>query len=264
MTKREYAEQIATLVNGTVQEAEKANGIKRIGVVIKGAGNVAPCIYIDEMYERELSVEDAAERIKDICKAHTITENMDVMEQLKPENLRARLYNKATKAEVYRKADGAFDDLIIVPVIEVAVQGQSESIKLNKVILGMMDLSADEAIDIALENSAREATMQSMAAIMAAMMGMDPDSVPFPDDGTMVLTTESQAYGAIALIAKAKELAEKFPNGYVVLPSSVHEVIVRELDMDPDELSKLVQTVNAEQVDPEEQLSNHAYVVNAA
>ena len=58
--------------------------------------------------------------------------------------------------------------------------------------------------------------------------------------------------------------AELFPNGYVVLPSSVHEVIVRELDMDPDELSKLVQTVNAEQVDPEEQLSNHAYVVNLA
>ena len=93
-------------------------------------------------------------------------------------------------------------------------------------------------------------------------MGMDPDAVPFPDDGTMVLTTESQAYGAIALISKAKELAELFPNGYVVLPSSVHEVIVRELD--GNDYTELVQCVNATEVDPEEQLSNHAYVVNAA
>lgn len=265
MTKRTYARKIAMMVDGKVNEVEKANGIKRFGITIKGEGNVAPCVYIDEMYEKGVSVEEAAEKVKSINKANHTSEDMDVMEQIRPENLRARLYNEATKVEVYRKADGAFSDLIIVPVINVKMaNGTRGSIKLNERLLVILGMTADEAIDAALENSAREATMQSMVAMVAAMMNCDVSEVPYPNDGTMVLTTESQTYGAIALISKAKELAELFPNGYVVLPSSVHEVIVRELDMDPDELSKLVQTVNAEQVDSEEQLSNHAYVVNAA
>lgn len=263
MTKREYAKQVAMMVDGKVNEVEKANGIKRFGITIKGEGNVAPCVYIDEMYEKGVSVEEAAEKVKSSSKANHTSEDMDVMEQIRPENLRARLYNEATKVEVYRKADGAFSDLIIVPVINVKMaNGTRGSIKLNERLLVILGMTADEAIDAALENSAREAKIQSMAQIMAAMMGMDPDAMPFPDDGTMVLTTESQAYGAIALLSKAKELAERFPNGYVVLPSSVHEVIVRELD--GNDYTELVQSVNTTMVDPEEQLSNHAYVVNVA
>lgn len=268
MTKRQYAQEIANIVNGEVTNVDKANGIRLTGIMVKGESNVAPTVYIDEMYKRGVSVEEAAQEVKYAIESHQIPE-MDMsfiydFSQIEG-RLRARLYNKATKAEVYQSAEEyGFDDLIIIPIIDLSDLVPTGSTKVNKTLLAHWELDASEVIEVALANSAREATMQSMAAIMAAMMGMDPDAVPFPDDGTMVLTTESQAYGAIAVIAKAKELAERFPNGYVVLPSSVHEVIVRELDAAIDEYSNMVQSVNATQVDPEEQLINHAYVVNAA
>ena len=84
MKKMEYATQIAALVNGSVKEAEKANGVKRIGICIKSdTSNVAPCIYIDEMYKAGLSVEEAAEKVTEICGKNQVSGNMDVKEQMK-------------------------------------------------------------------------------------------------------------------------------------------------------------------------------------
>ena len=266
MTKRQYAEAIAKQVNGEVKEAEKANGVKFVGVCIKGEGNVSPLIYIDTMYDREMPVDAAVAEVQRLYKANAKPGiDLSVLndyENVKP-LLRARLYNKATNAEVYRSAEAyGYDDLIIVPVIELGelLNGTSGSIKVNNAILSKYGVAEDELIDTALKNSTKETEVVSLFETICAMTGMTPMPGMPGDDGTMVVSNEKKMYGAIGVICKAKELAEKFPDGYVVLPSSVHEVLIRPYDEHVEALSEMVNVVNDSAVDPEEQLGNRAYV----
>ena len=78
----------------------------------------------------------------------------------------------------------------------------------------------------------------------------------------MVVTSNNLSYGAISILFAKEELKELFPNGYTVIPSSIHEVLVTEL-AEADRVDSMVVEVNDTQVDPTEQLSNHGYAFAA-
>ena len=63
------------------------------------------------------------------------------------------------------------------------------------------------------------------------------------------------------MIVLTEKLKEMFPNGYIVLPSSVHEVIVVPNDdsIEALELDNMVNEVNDTKVLQEEQLGTKAY-----
>lgn len=266
MTKKEYANRIAALVNGEVKEVEKANGVILTGIVIDTGTNVRPCIYIDAMYEEQYTPEEAAEKVAEIAKENArpalSLDFMSSFEAAKP-LLRARLYNKATTAEVKRSAAGyGFDDLVIIPYLEnVTVNG---SIKVTEAILKMWDVTADEVIDAAEENSKNDATMENMAEVLAQMASAT--GIPAPNMGDVpplyVISNNSRMFGAYGIIAQLEALKQRFKAGFTVLPSSVHEVIVVDAD-DPAAFDDMVSSVNAAEVDPEQQLSNHSYRIAA-
>lgn len=78
-----------------------------------------------------------------------------------------------------------------------------------------------------------------------------------------VLTNRSRIYGASAVLFP--EVMEKvdrmFPEGFYVLPSSVHECIIipKTADIGLKELGDMVRGINREMVRPEEVLSDHIY-----
>ena len=263
MTKREYAEQIAEIIGGDVKEIEKANGIKMIGVEKFPEGkNIAPCIYIDKAYEAGLSIADAVEQIKEAIEAAQI-DGFDVefitdFERVKT-NLKARLYNKKTSAEVFRSAaDKEFYDLIIVPYIEVNLPNGAGGIKVTQALLDKWGKTADEVIDVALENISNDIVVMSMTEMLKEM-GYPTDMLP-SDDPTKIVTNESRSFGAISVLFAEKELKEAFPNGYLVLPSSVHEVLIMPYNGNDEEVSRMVREVNDSTVDVQEQLGNRAYL----
>jgi ribonuclease PH len=67
--------------------------------------------------------------------------------------------------------------------------------------------------------------------------------------------------GVLAYPNFMEDAAQKLGGDYFVLPSSIHEVIlVRDNgQMSAEELQNMVKDVNASQVSPEEQLTDHAY-----
>lgn len=255
MNKMEYAQEIANRINGTVREVEKANGVIKTAVEIPTATNNAKAsFYIDCLYEDGVSVEDAIAKATDIIereKNHVI--DIDFIydfEQVKP-RLRARLYNKASHADVFRSAsEYGFDDLIITAYVEVP----EGSIKVTSQLVKNWGVSAEDVLRIAEDNSRQDSEVMNMSQILAEMgchIGIDKI-------GMWVATNYKRTFGAYALIAKLDEIRERFKNGFTVLPSSVHEVIIVEI-RDEDAMSSMVQDVNNSQVKPEEQLSNHAY-----
>jgi len=268
MTINEYANQIAANVIGaTVNEVEKANGVILTAVTFgTGRENIRASFYVDALYKDGVSVEDATAKLQEVIERerdrNINVDFIDDFERVRP-MLRARLYNKITNAEVFRSAAVyGFEDLIIVPYITgVDIGNGRGAIKVTSALVNKWDVTVDEVLDIAEENSRADVVLTSMEEILASMgYPMPPMSADAPT--MLVCTSKDKTYGAYAVIASMDAIRARFKGAFTVLPSSVHEVIIVDAN-DPAAMSAMVQEVNDTQVDPEEQLSNHAYTFAA-
>ena len=270
MTKREYADKVAELIGGEVVETEKANGVKMLGIVKRNDGsNVSPTAYVDEFYRDETDVEFAAERINQLIEMNSRSsinvEDFKSWEKMKP-LLRIRLYNQNTNSDVRESAEQyGFDDLVLIPYINLTedFDGGQGSIKVTNQLIEYWGVTPEEVIQTAKENSKGDYTIQSMAEMIKSMMGLSKeDELPDGDAGMYVITNRKRLFGAYSVIEAREQLREMFSEGYIILPSSVHEVLVIPMDEKTtvDELTTMVQEVNETQVALEEQLGNKAYV----
>ena len=272
MTKREYADAIAERIDGEVKEVEKNNGIKLTGIQPKQPyeNRIAPVIYIDEMYNDELSIDDAVEivteRFDSAIKGVDFDPSITTDFNKAKEYLKLRLYNANNNYEVFRSAsEYGFDDLIIVPVLDNVIP--SGSIKFTKSLIESLGVTEDEIFDAAMENiKADDYNLKGMSEVMVEMIGREQAEmmgvIVNPEDEKMfVITSKEKAFGAFGVIALKEKLEEMFPNGYIVLPSSVHEVIVVPNDdsIEALRLDNLINETNDTQVSQEEQLGNKAY-----
>lgn len=77
---------------------------------------------------------------------------------------------------------------------------------------------------------------------MSSRIGMPPSS------GTemYILTTKSGIYGAGVVLSDAakRKMRDKFPDGFYLLPSSVHEWIVIGKEIDPADLKEIIKSIN--------------------
>ena len=257
--KMTVANEVAKKVNGVAKEVEKANGYVATGIEIKlDDTNMRPLSYIDDMIELGLTADEIAEDVKEMAKKHKKPSlDMDLFDDMDfvKKHLRARLYNKATNAQVFRSAEEyGFEDLIIVPYLENVVE--NGSVKVNQTLLDNWCMSAEEVIQIAEENSRQEANIKTMAEVLSELLGMDyPTEIGQPQ--LLVISNDSRCFGAYSIIPLLESIKDMFPEGFTVLPSSVHEVLVT--DGAEDGLDGLVQDVNSTEVMLTEQLSNHAY-----
>lgn len=261
----EYATEVAQMVgNAEVKEVEKANGVKFTGIVVD-QGMIKPTVYVDQMFKDGLSVEDAASEVRRLAETHNVEGGFDPEKFVDykgfvKERLHIRLYNKSTKAEVKRSAKGrGFADLIMVPYVNVEVAGTNGSIKVTKEHIERWGVTEKEVIDQAINNDKKNAEIQSLSGFMAELTGDDfAEQLP---DGPMIVSNKERCFGASAIIRMAPEFKKRFKNGFFVLPSSVHEVLVipKEEGMDVEFFNGMVREVNATTVAPEEVLADHAY-----
>ena len=254
MSLTNYAKEIAKNIDGAkANTVEKANGVILHAVSVPTSGNVFANIYIDKMYESGLSIEEATANVIEIRNNQIPDRSFDLDWITKWESVKgklvARLYNKKTTAFIKRSAsEYGFDDLIIVPYINVGNDGY---VKVTEQLFDSWNVSEQEVLETAELNSRNDAVMQSMCEVLGLPEFMFPPM--------FVLSNKDKCCGAYAIIALMDIVKEKFNGKFTVLPSSIHEVIVvGETDNNPD-LTDLVQCVNSEQVDLEEQLSDHAY-----
>lgn len=257
MTKREYAEAIAKEIEGTeVRENNKANGIIRIGISKKVENGIAPCVYIDEAYECGKEIEEVVEMVKEMMNVDVPSFDVDVLNDFEnvKGKIRARLYSNTTKAEVYESAEKyGFHDLILIPYIENVIETDEGkgSIKISNNLLEHWNVDAETIMKIAMENV--KYNISQFLGMMTIVSNATVMDIP--------------QYGASSVIKAREELMERFPNGYVVIPSSIHEVIIQpypETEDDYNYMIDMVKTVNETQVAPEEVLSYSVYKFPAA
>lgn len=266
--KAEMINEVAERLGAEVQTVNK-NGIDKVAICVR-EGKVGVNIYAEQI-EAD-TVPEAVDKITEIVDAHRadmqrmggLTDALNNFESVKS-MLRARLYHKDIPYEVKRSAKKyGFDDLIIVPYIDIEndpVNG-SASARVNKKMLENWEVTAKEVIDIALENTAERTKISSLMETIQLMLG---NTDGFPDMGLpneFVVTTDGNTFGAAGILSKIDYFKNILPNGFYVLPSSVHEVLVHAATGDENEqeaLTKMVQDVNRTTVDPEEKLADKAY-----
>lgn len=110
----------------------------------------------------------------------------------------------------------------------------------------------------------RPSEIKGMSEMLSEMMGADMDpGMDSLDDKMFVATVPDKIHGAgvIAYPNFFEEAAEKVGGDFFVLPSSIHEILlVKDSgDMSVRDLENMVREVNATQVSPEEQLTDHVY-----
>ena len=272
MEIREYRDAIVSELKNMGLEVEavdvdKANGIVLHGVSAKAPeSNIGVNMYTDGFYERKYAIMDAAKEIKRLFDEHIgnaqgfagIGETLKDYEKVKG-MLTVRLYNQSTKAEVFKSAKKyGFDDLILVPTINLGeVNGETGTIKITRQIMETWGIDDKTLFNDAIKNTKGDVVVKSMAQMMMEMTGVE-----VPDVGIMVVSNKTTVCGASAILGMLTKLKKKYDNGFFVIPSSIHEVLVVPNNDQVEgsmELTKIVKEVNATTLSPAEILSDKAY-----
>lgn len=161
-----------------------------------------------------------------------------------------------------------FEDLVIVPYIDL---GETEDgmIATAKFPREMADEIVSR-IDKAIEETEYEITnMNDMMREMVLADGMPEELADALFGGApapmWIVTNKAKLNGAISVIAAKDALRNMFPNGYVVLPSSRHEVLVMGINSNNniDMLKEMVTEINLGVVGEDDKLSDNVYVFTA-
>lgn len=133
-----------------------------------------------------------------------------------------------------------------------------------KITPGMFkNISEEEIFARAFLNAKENILVEDMTKMISDMIGCDTNELPdIYDQNMIIVTNKRKSLGAVSICDKEllSNIAKKYDSNFVILPSSIHECIIR-FDNNPDmkKYSDMVREVNEAEVSPNEVLSDHAY-----
>lgn len=238
------------------------NGVEFNGIRFMNDNGICPVIYTDEIADSE-SLSEAVEKAIDIYN------NADIMDFNKDNlldsdfimgNLYIGMQKTSTENIVRSDTDfGGIEKYLYVKMNENA------SFKLTYGLLETLKISQEEAWKAAEIITFAKTEIVSMSEKLSELMGQEIEEM----EGVQVqyiVTNTINFRGASAILDREalKKLSQKLDvSKFIVLPSSIHEMIVIPDDgkNDIEELNRMVREVNQTQVDMEERLANQAYVI---
>lgn len=186
-------------------------------------------------------------------------------------------YDK-NKARLEKMPHVKFLDLALVYYFEmdwVHKENGQASVQIEKEHLAMWEIDEGALYDLAMQNTMRDlpALYKPMCDVVLQIMEgegiqLDPEDMETfktenADIHMYVLSNPKSYFGASVMYYPniLKEIALLLKSDLIVLPSSVHEVIIlpQSEEDDYDKLNEMIVDINMHQVAAEEVLSNHFY-----
>ncbi len=281
MEYRKFVEEIMNLLQEKmgaeytvkVTEVTKNNDIRLKGIVImRESDKISPTIYLDEPYRKYCGGGDMSEIVEQIAALYEEQErhvNFDMDFFSEYACVKDRIFYKVIHYGKNRKLLEdipyfKWNDLAVVfyYAVEEKILGKA-SILIHNNHLDMWEQSADALYEAAQNNMKQgmPEVLIPLQEMIAGLTGVKPREERKVQ--MYVLTNADRMYGAAVMLysEKLKELADRLRSDLLILPSSVHEVLVL-----PDAGSAqydfyldMVEEVNTTQVDPEEILSYSLY-----
>ncbi len=257
----------------SVKTVEKNNGVVCTGLLIREKGEaVAPNIYLEYYYARysdgstlECVLRDIAKEYKDI-RQNIIETSIGSFEKRKSRDMVVvKLVNYRDNRKLLKDCPYIkFHDLAIMAryVVNLDETGLS-STPLTNEDLSEWGISKEELFEKALENTKRllPPKIFKMDELISRSTGVMLDG-EF-ETQAYVVTNKICVNGASAILYRevVDEFAEKFPEGFYILPSSIHEIIILPAYNTPGKsfLKDLVREVNREVLSDTDYLSDEVY-----
>ena len=282
-------ETIRVKVGGTFQvkkhDVIKNNNVKRTGIdVIKNGEDIGPCVYLDEFYREYeangMKFDEIVDEVYRLIMKHKDDDAMgfDVLGFKRWETVHGDIYAKLINAEQNKELleeipHRIFMDLAVVYYV-VARDHAQEDIGTILIHNGHMEMWGQEEENLYREaminmRTDGEADLTDIRTIVERITGItftNEDDGASQDTGMYILTNSRKRFGAAEILDRKTlwRIADKVGDGFIVLPSSVHETIVLPPNDEEEyrRLADMVREVNDTQVDIEERLSYHVYVYN--
>ena len=271
-----------------IQENLKNNGVRLVGLEFhKPDSTVSPVLYMESYYEDIKQGKEVGMVMQDIANSYiqherssrAITEHSLMDYEYVRQWIEPVLLNTADNREMlaqmpYRK----MADLSLFYSVVFPDQGDDmrASMKIKSDHMAYWGVSEQDLYTQAITNieSKETNTLFPMDSVLVAMLTGRESSrnllkaapgehmQPLPD-GMYVLTNEQKTYGAslLAVPGIMEKVNQLFPDGYYILPSSVHETIIlpKPCGIPVKELGEMVRDINRTQVSREERLSDCVY-----
>lgn len=257
----------------TTQTISK-NGKDMTGIIVK-MGQVSPVLYVEKLYDQYSNGQSYEEVLEGITRTleNVVPPSVDsVVEKLKNWEENAQLLAVPVdhpKAQKFKAAQ-IVGDIAAVPCCVVSSDSEGFGlVTYDDLLCSQFDIDEQTLIESAKANMAKDVSLKTLRDMVAGMMPPEMEGfLPPPTDmelNTFVLTNTRGQQGAAAIFSQ--EIMDKIcaehsalKDGCVILPSSIHEVILMPMSVaDPAELATMVQNINGDVVSAEEQLSNNIY-----
>lgn len=258
----------------------KENGVYRDGLLIRYPEmSISPTVYLEEVFERVqkgMTMFKAAREIVSQSQKQTPF-TPDVVANISDYNFACsrifpKLINKEQNLDLL--ADVPYvemTDLAIVCYLVVyESEGTHSSALVHHSLLECWEINEEELFAQAYCNSA-EFTPACCSSLYELLCNNLPESrMPeapedFEDPLTFYIMTNDEGFFGAACILQEnalKNFADKVQDDVIIVPSSIHEVLLAPLNSAPDiaAFNDMVAEVNEEAVLVTERLSNHIYI----
>lgn len=247
----------------------KPNGKRLVGYVVKDGGVAAPTIYPKDDLETD---EDIARYIVQVYQ-NAPKMNIDPKEIFTQDfvlaNVRPQVLNFAENDELLQKM--AYKGILDLAIVFRVFISEDASFLVSKENANALNITVDQLYDAAVKNVHGKYECVSMCdmlrSMMAEKMGVDTDMIPMEqfDNPMHILSSKNRLYGAAALIDKdfLQEVSKTIGGNFIIIPSSIHELICLREDYNENDLNLMINDVNSTVVSQEEKLSDHVYFYNA-
>lgn len=246
-----------------------------------GKSNVSPTIYLNALYK---DYENGKQFGKIVTDAHLIImENMSSGERITElldfdtakENIVFELINtEQNKSLLQEVPSRTWNDLSIIYrwIIRTTTEGTPSAI-ITSNLAERLGLNEERLFDLAKENTKRlrPVLIEPLGDVIRELL---KEAIPeqmldamsagnyFPESEMYVITNNIRRCGAASILYEEElyKLSEQLETDLYVLPSSIHETIAISADFGtPEELTRMVQEVNSEELEPEDKLSDNVY-----
>ena len=243
-----------------VREVSKNNAVMT-GIMFRDNANISPVLYpdkfVDAVDKGTKLLSEAVNEIIELYKANKKSE-LDIDKFFTHDYLNTHIFMAVQQntAEDIIKEFTEYDGIekyLYVKVDDREIAGDGiASFKLTDAIVKNYGLDLIDLWSKAKENTFATCHFENFSM--------------FPGISMPILTNNSKVKGAVAMLDRDLIKSLDLGNEVVILPSSIHEVIVMPTSqIEPEQiktLSNMVKEINSTVVELEEVLSNKAYIVN--
>lgn len=271
-----------------IHSVPKNNGVTLDGLSIFAPGSrMAPTVYLNPYYEQfqqqRMNLDEICADIKRLFSSNPLPSSIRVDQLMDFEKMRSKIMMKLIHTASNKEL---LADVPHIPYLDLAIVfylflEHNETGQMTALIhhnhASAWKVSERDLLHLAMDNTPLcfPSKIRSMTELLKDIARQNLDNAPDENildclfaehDQTSplyILTNESGIYGAVCMLYRnvLKNFANLLNRDLIIIPSSVHEVLLTPLEeeISYEDLNSMVININQTEVPPEDQLSNHVY-----